>query len=157
MDTFFNHVHTSEACDIEGASTSIFSRFAFPTNWTYGMSLWNRIPLSLGSHLKQNPASSSDVLQFHGPHHWRLEKCDNSQVLLQNNGHIRQIFYFVQVWTRNAAPSKVWRSRCKTSHNIAWRGCFVRDVEIMNKSPVPWSCFPLGSRLAAFWLTKNVG
>ena len=65
--------------------------------------------------------------------HWRLEKCDNSQVLLQNDGHIRQIFYFVQVWRRNVAPSKVWRSRCKTSHNIAWRG----REDTCRDSPLP--------------------
>ena len=32
--------------------------------------------------------------------------------------------------------------------NRTWRGYLVRDVDIKNKSPVSWFCFPLGS-----WLT----
>ena len=31
-------------------------------------------------------------------------------------------------------------------HNRNWRGNLVRDVEMKNKSPVSWSCFPPGSR-----------
>ena len=34
-------------------------------------------------HLKQNPASSSDIIQFQGPHK-PLEKCEYSLVILQN-------------------------------------------------------------------------
>ena len=81
ITTVFEYVHTSEACDIEGASLLFTFSFCLPDKLNYScvtLLKQNTLP-----HLKQNPASSSDIIQFQGPHK-PLEKCEYSLVILQN-------------------------------------------------------------------------
>ena len=95
------------------------------------------------------------------------EKINLKNKLRDNNSHVSSTapcLLVIQVLSRNAAPSlcEGGDARFGNQGNIVKRGYFVRDVEVKNKSPVSWSCFPPGSRLSAFcfllWLslTKKV-
>ena len=70
ITTSFKHVHTSEACVIK--KPSLLFTFScclhFKLNLSCVTLFWNRILLSHGFHLKQNFASSFDIIQFQGPH-----------------------------------------------------------------------------------------
>ena len=62
-------------------------------------------------------------------------------------------FKFCRVW-RGGGNALV---HLCNPRNRTWRGHLVRDVEIKNKSPVSWSCFPPGSRLSVSCLFISLG